>query len=185
MVNERWRRFGPPVADMVAPMPYVQLQQMLDPGLPPGLYNYWTSNFLRSLSDEIIDIVTGSFAKAPTPLCVVLFEQLGGAVRRVPENESAFTLRQGDYNLAIVGRWADSADAERTIAWAKDLNRQLAPHSLDSTCINYLPEDEGERVAGIYGAARYQRLQDLKRKYDPENVFCMNANIAPAAVTVG
>jgi FAD/FMN-containing dehydrogenase len=175
-----FRSFGPPVADMVAPTQYVQLQQLFDAGLPSGLYNYWTSNFLKSLTDDVIDIVVGGFAQAPTPLCVLLLEPLGGAVRRVSERESAFTLREGDYNLAIVGRWADPADAERTIAWAKQLNRQLAPHSLESTYINYLPEDEGSRVASIYGAARYKRLQDLKGKYDPQNLFRMNANIAPS-----
>ena len=175
-----FRAFGPPVADMVAPTPYVQLQQLLDAGLPPGLNNYWTSNFIGTLTDEAIDIAVDGFAQAPTPLCVLVLEQLGGAVRRVPESESAFTLRQGDYNLAIVGRWTDPADAERTIAWAKGLNKRLAPYSLDSTYVNYLPEDEGGRVASIYGGARYQQLQDLKKKYDPNNLFCLNVNIAPA-----
>jgi len=175
-----FRSFGPPVADMVAPTPYVQLQQLFDAGLPSGLYNYWTSNFLKGLTDDIIDIVVEAFAQAPTPLCVVLLEPLGGAVSRVSEDESAFTLREGDYNLAIVGRWADPADAGRTIAWARQLNQQLAPHSLESTYINYLPEDEGSRVAAIYGDARYKRLQDLKRKYDPQNLFRTNVNIAPS-----
>jgi FAD/FMN-containing dehydrogenase len=174
-----FRAFGPPVADMVAPTPYVQHQQLLDAGLPAGLHNYWTSNFIGTLTDEAIDIAVEGFAQAPTPLCVLVLEQLGGAVRRVPESESAFTLRDGDYNLAIVGRWADPADAEKTIAWAKALNKRLAPYSLDSTYVNYLPEDEGGRVATIYGGARYRRLQDLKTKYDPQNVFCMNANIVP------
>ena len=176
-----FRAFGPPVADMVAPTPYVQHQQLLDAGLPSGLHNYWTSNFMRTPTDEVIDIIVESFAQAPTPLCVLVFELLGGAVRRVPESESAFTLRDGDYNLAIVGRWTDPADAQRTIAWAKGLNRRLAPHSLDSTYVNYLQEDDGERVASIYGGTRYKRLQDLKKKYDPQNVFCLNVNIAPAA----
>ena len=175
-----FRSFGPPVADMVAPTHYVQLQQLFDAGLPSGLYNYWTSNFLKTLTDDVIDIVIAGFAQAPTSLCVLLLEPLGAAVRRVSERESAFTLRDGDYNLAIVGRWVDPADAERTIAWAKQLNRQLAPHSLESTYVNYLPEDEGDRVAAIYGAARYNRLQDLKRKYDPQNLFRMNANITPS-----
>ena len=175
-----FRAFGPPIADMVVPTPYVQLQQMLDAGLPAGLYNYWTSNFLNRLTDEIIDIVVSAFAQAPTPLCVLVLEPLGGALRRVPESETAFTLRDGDCNLVIIGRWADPADADRTIAWAKQLNRQLAPHSLESTYVNYLPEDEGGRVAAIYGAARYKRLQDLKRKYDPQNLFRLNVNIAPS-----
>jgi FAD/FMN-containing dehydrogenase len=174
-----FRSFGPPEVDGVGPTQYVQLQQLFDAGLPSGLYNYWTSNFLKTLTDDVIDIVVAGFAQAPTPLCVLLLEPLGGAVRRVPENESAFTLREGDYNLAIVGRWADPADADKTIAWAKELNRQLAPHSLESTYVNYLPADEGDRVAAIYGRARYSRLQELKRKYDPRNLFRMNANIKP------
>jgi hypothetical protein len=159
----------------------VQLQQLFDAGLPSGLYNYWTSNLLRSLTDEVIDIVVDGFAQAPTPLCVLLLEPLGGAVRRVPESETAFTLRDGDYNLAIVGRWTDPADAERTTTWARQLNRQLAPHSLESAYVNYLPEEDGVRGPAIYGAARYQRLQDLKRKYDPQNLFRMNVNIAPSS----
>ena len=174
------RAFGPPVADMVAPTPYVQLQQLFDAGLPAGLYNYWTSNFLKTLSDEVIDIVVAGFAQAPTPLCVLLLETLGGAVRRMSDRESAFTLREGDYNLAIVGRWADPADADRTIAWAKRLNRELAPHSLESSYVNYLTEDDEGRAVKIYGASRYKRLQDLKRTFDPQNVFCMNVNISPA-----
>jgi FAD/FMN-containing dehydrogenase len=175
-----FRSFGPPVADTVASTPYVQLQQLFDAALPTGLYNYWTSSFLKSLTDDIIDIVVAAFEQAPTPLCMLLLEPLGGAVRRMSERESACTLREGDYNLAIVGRWADPADAERTIAWAKQLNRQLLPHSLDSAYVNYLPEGEEDRVAAIYGAARYKRLQDLKRKYDSKNLFRMNANIAPS-----
>ena len=175
-----FRQFGPPVADMVAPSSYVAHQQLLDPGLPSGLYNYWTTNFLRNLSDEVIDIVVDSFSRAPTPLCILVLEQLGGAVRRVPESETAVTLREGEYNLAIIGRWADPTDADATIAWVKQVNRALAPHSLDAAYVNYLAEDESERIPLIYGAARYKRLQELKRKYDPENVFRMNANIAPA-----
>jgi FAD/FMN-containing dehydrogenase len=175
-----FRTFGPPIADMVAPTPYVQLQQLFDDGMASGLYNYWTSNLLKSLSDDVIDIVVDAFAHAPTPLCVLLLEPLGGAVPRVPADETAFTLREGDYNLAIIGRWTDPADAERTTAWARQLNRQLAPHSLEAAYINYLPEEDAGRVATIYGASRYQRLQGLKRKYDPQNLFRMNANILPA-----
>ena len=132
---------------------------------------------LRDAPDEVIALTALLCGPDGQPMAV---EPLGGAVRRVPERDTAFTMRDGDYNLAIVGRWADPADGERTIAWARQLNRELAPHSLESGYVNYLPEDEGGRVAAIYGAGRYKRLQDLKRKYDPLNVFRMNANIAPA-----
>ncbi len=174
------RSFGPPVADMVAPMPYTQLQQMLDPGMPAGLNNYWASNFLKTLTDEAIDILVAGFAEAPTPLCLLLLEPLGGAVRRVSQNDSAFTLRDGDYNLAIVGRWADPADGEKTIAWTKRINRQLAPYSAESIYVNYATEEDGARGAAIYGA-HYKRLVDLKRRYDAHNMFRLNVNVKPAA----
>jgi FAD/FMN-containing dehydrogenase len=176
-----FRTFGPPLADMVAPTPYVQLQQLFDPGMPPGLHIYWTASFLKTLTDEVIDIVVDAFAQMPTPLCVLLLETLGGAVRRVPADETAFTLRDGDHNLAIVGRWTDPADRDKTIAWAKQVRQRLEPHSSESGYVNYLPEDENARIETIYGPARYKRLVDLKRKYDPENIFRMNANINPAS----
>src|SRR4029453_4722995 len=172
------RNFGPPVADMVAPTPYPQLQQMLDAGLPSGLGNYWASSFLQKLTDEIIDIMVAGFAEAPTPLCLLLLEPLGGAVRRVGASESAFTLRDGDYNLAILGRWADPADRERTIAWTKKISRQLAPHAAESIYVNYASEEDGERGATIYGP-HYTKLVDLKRKYDAHNMFRLNVNVKP------
>jgi FAD/FMN-containing dehydrogenase len=174
-----FRTFGPPLADMVAPMPYVKIQQMFDEGMPAGLHIYWTSAFLKSVSDEVIDIIADAFERMPTRLCVLLLEQIGGAVRRVAADETPVTLRDGEFNLAIIGRWMDPADRDKTIAWAKQLARQLAPHSLDSVYVNYLPDDESGRVATAYGSARYRKLVDLKRKYDPENVFRMNANIDP------
>jgi FAD/FMN-containing dehydrogenase len=158
----------------------VQLQQIFDAGLPPGVFNYWTANFLQQLSDDVIDVLVDAFAQRPTPLCVLVLETLGGAVGRVPEHETAFTLRGGDYNLAIVGRWTDPADAARTTAWTRQLHERLLPHSLEAGYVNYLPEDDANRVAAVYGAERYRRLRELKRVYDPDNVFRMNLNIAPA-----
>ncbi len=174
-----FRTFGPPLADMVAPTPYVKMQQMFDEGMPAGLHIYWTSSFLKSVSDEVIDIVVEAFEQMPTPLCVLILEQLGGAVRRVPVDETAFTLRDGEYNLAIIGRWTDPRDREKTVAWAKTLAKRLEPHSSESVYVNYLPEDEGDRVKSLYGEARYRRLVELKKKYDRDNVFRMNANIDP------
>ncbi len=174
-----FRAFGPPLADMVGPTPYVKMQQMFDEGMPAGMHIYWTSSFLKSVSDEVIDIVVEAFGQMPTPLCVLLLEQLGGAVRRVPADETAFTLRDGEYNLAIVGRWMNPADREKTVAWAKQLAKRLAPHANESVYVNYLAEDEGDRVKSLYGDSRYKRLVELKKKYDPENIFRMNANINP------
>jgi FAD/FMN-containing dehydrogenase len=155
------------------------VQQMFDEGMPAGMHIYWTSSYLTTLSDEVIDIVVDAFENLPTPQCVLLLEQLGGAVRRVSADETAFTMREGDYNLAIVGRWMNPADRDKTIAWTKQLTTDLAPHAGESVYVNYLPEDESGRVETLYGAARYKKLVDLKRKYDPKNVFHMNANIKP------
>jgi FAD/FMN-containing dehydrogenase len=176
---EPFRKFGPPLADMVGPMPYVRVQQMFDEGMPPGMHIYWTSSYMKSVTDEVIDIVVDAFGRMPTPLCILLLELLGGAVRRVPADETASTLRDCDYNLAIIARWTDPADREKCVAWAKDLSKQLKPYASESGYVNYLAEDESGRVKTLYGDARYKRLVELKRKYDPQNVFRMNANIDP------
>lgn len=179
------KRFGPPTADMAGPMAYCDLQKVLDPGFPNGLSNYWTANFVRELSDEVIDILADGFAQSPTPLCAVVLEEFGGTVKRMGTEDTATPLRDGDYNVAIVARWSDPADAERCTGWARGLYRALSPHFASTAYINYLPEEHEGNLAAIYGARRYQRLSELKRKYDPDNFFRMNQNIKPAGSAAG
>ena len=172
------REFGPPLADMVQPMPYVALQRMLDDGLPHGMQVYWRSDFLRGLEDEFIDIIIEHMAQSASPLNIVLIEQLGGAVARVADDATAFGHRDAAYNLAIIGRWGDPSEAEQHVAWARGLHAAIKPYAR-GVYVNYLGDEGEERVKAAYGAEMYDRLVALKNRYDPRNLFRLNQNIKP------
>lgn len=163
-------------------MPYVALQQMLDEGFQPGPHVYWRSHFLTGLPDEAIEILVAGANAAPSPLSAVLVEHAGGAVARIGQEETAFDHREAEYNLAIIARWLDPADAQANIAWARGLWETMQPYAR-GVYVNYLGVgDSAERVREAYGPAKYARLAALKREYDPENVFRRNQNIPPAPV---
>jgi FAD/FMN-containing dehydrogenase len=173
------RAFGPPVADMVAPMPYVAMQSMLDEGFPAGLQVYWRSDFLRQLDDDVIDVLVEQYAGITSPLSALLLEQFGGAVRRVSIDDTAFVHREADFNLAIIARWGDPQEAERHIAWARGVHSAITPFTR-GTYVNYLGEEGEDRVRAAYGPRHYDRLAALKATYDPTNLFRFNQNIKPA-----
>ncbi|HKG91012.1 MAG TPA: FAD-binding oxidoreductase [Gemmatimonadaceae bacterium] len=176
------REFGPPLADQVAPMPYTALQTMLDAGFPSGLQVYWRGAFLSELSDGLIDAAVARSAASPSPLSAIVFEQLGGAVARVGREETAFDHRAAAFNLAVIGRWSDPADAERNIAWTRGTTDVFRPFTSGGAYVNYLGLGEGaDRVRAAYGPEKFARLVTLKRQYDPTNVFRFNQNIPPDA----
>jgi len=175
------RAFGPPLADQVGPMSYTAIQQMLDAGFPAGLPVYWRSHFLRDLGDDAIATLTAGYARVTSPLSIVLVEHLGGAVARVARDATAFAHRDAEYNVAIISRWPDPALADASIAWARQLYDELTPHAR-GVYVNYLGVGEGaDRVRAAYGAEKYARLAEIKRTYDPTNVFRYNQNIQPSA----
>ena len=174
------RQFGPPAADQIAPMPYVQLQGLLEAGFPPGLQNYWKSNFLRDLSDDAIAVAIEAFQHVPSPSSAIAFEQLGGAMSRVGENDSAFGHRSAPFNFLVVSSWPDPADNSKHIDWTRSLAEAMQPFSAGGVYVNYLGHetDEGrDRIRAAYGVAKYERLLALKKKYDPGNLFRINQNI--------
>jgi FAD/FMN-containing dehydrogenase len=174
------RSFGPPLADQVGPMPYVALQSMLDDGFPSGMQVYWRSEFLTRVDDRLIDILVDQYEKVTSPLSALLLEQLGGAVARVGLESTAFDAREADYNLVIVSRWTDPADAQRHIDWSRSVSEAVRPYASGRVYVNYLGVGESEdRVKAAYGPTKYARLVELKRKYDPTNFFRFNQNIAP------
>ena len=178
------REFGPPLADMVGPMPYVQVQRMMDGAFPAGRQNYWKSNFLKGLDPEAIQVIVDHVAKAPSPYSAVAIEQFSGAVNRVGMNDTAFNHRNARYNLLIVGIWLDPAAKAPNVKWVRDLWGAMRPYSSDGVYVNYLGQeaDEGaERVKSAYGPEKYARLVALKEKYDPTNLFRLNQNIKPSA----
>jgi hypothetical protein len=174
------RSFGSPVADQFAPIPYLTLQSLFDPMLPPGRLNYWKSNFLRGLSDEAIDTFADFAAGRPSPHTIVFFEHLHGAVSRVKPTETAFAHRAFPYNFSVSSIWIDPADTERNIAWTRKFWDAMKPFMAPGVYSNYLEAEGDPQARAAYGP-NYDRLLKLKNKYDPTNFFRLNANIPPTA----
>ena len=167
-----------PVADQVGEMPYPALQTMLDDGFPSGLHVYWRSDFLESLPDDAIDMLCDRFASITSPLSALLIEQFGGAVARVPADETAFAQRDALFNMAVIARWTDPATAATHTDWAKQTSDAAKRFTSGGVYVNYLGAEGAERVRAAYGA-KYDQLVALKKKYDPTNLFRTNQNIQP------
>ncbi len=174
------RSFGPPAADQVGSMGYVEIQSMFDPAFPPGRLNYWKSNFLRELDDQAIDTIIRYFAAVPSPHSAVAIEPLGGAMSRVPVGQTAFPHRKAGYSLVIVSMWTDPAASAANVRWTRELWSAVQPFASEAVYVNYLDTDDADRVQNAYEPETYRRLRLLKRQYDPENVFRGNQNIGPA-----
>jgi FAD/FMN-containing dehydrogenase len=173
--------FGTPVLDALGPMPYSQLNSMLDAGYPKGAFNYWKSSFLARLSDDAINTMVESFAQCPSPMCQLIIEHFHGAATRVGVVDTAFPLRDDGYNLLVLAQWAEPALSERCIAWARKTYADMTPFFASARYVNYLDDDDvGDPVAAAYGP-NYRRLQQLKAKYDPNNFFHMTQNIRPSS----
>jgi FAD/FMN-containing dehydrogenase len=173
------KEFGSPIVDTIGPMPYCELNAMLDAGFPKGALNYWKSSFLADLSDEAIEGMIACFARCPTPMGQMLLEHFHGAATRVGVSDTAFPHRAEGYNLVLLSEWMDHAASDQCIAWARDTYAAMGPFVSSGRYVNYLGDDEeGDPVAAAYGS-NYQRLRELKTKYDPENFFHMNQNIPP------
>jgi FAD/FMN-containing dehydrogenase len=175
------KRFGAPALDGVGPMPYTQLNAMLDAAYPRGALNYWKSSFLASLGDDAIRTMIECFAACPTPMGQLLIEHFHGAVTRVEVTETAFPHRSPGYNMLVLSEWTDPAHSAACTAWARDSFAALQPYMGAGRYVNYFDADErAGAVAAAYGP-NYQRLQQIKAKYDPENLFRLNQNILPTA----
>ncbi len=173
--------FGPPAADLLRPMMYTELQQMMDASYPPGLCHYWKSSFLRGLSDEGMDILIDHFLRAPTPQSHIIIEQLGGAASRVPGDATAFAHRTNPLDLLLLGVSTRPEEHEACRQWAQDLWSAMSPSFGEGVYLNYLSEEAGEGSARVEAAydRNYPRLVALKRRYDPTNFFRLNQNIRP------
>ena len=177
------REYGPPLADMFQPMPYNAAQRMADFLWPPGLHGYWKSSYLTGISDAAIDVVVEFFARVPSSRTVVVLEQYGNSAwTRVPETATAFGHRNWPYNFVVTSAWSDPKESERNIAWTRELFDALRPFAAQGAYVNYMGGDEGaDGLKAAYGA-KLVRLAALKAKFDPNNLFRMNQNIAPASV---
>jgi FAD/FMN-containing dehydrogenase len=171
--------FGSPVMTQVGPMPYPQMNTLLDAGYPTGSLNYWLSSFTRGLPDALIDVVLERFASVPSTMTAILFEHFHGAVTRVAPTDTAVPHREPGWNLLIPSVWTDPAATDANIRWTRKTHTALSPHLAARRWLNYLGDDQAnDAVQAAYGP-NYDRLREIKRRYDPANVFHHNHNIAP------
>jgi FAD/FMN-containing dehydrogenase len=176
-----FRALGTPIADVVGPHPFVGWQAAFDPLLAPGMRNYWKSHDYTSLSDETIAVVVDYVGRLPSPHCEVFIAHLGGAINRVAPEATAYPHRDVQFVLNVHTRWDDQAQDAACVGWARELFGKAAAGATGGVYVNFMPEDEGDRVKeGAYGR-NYARLAALKAKYDPGNLFRLNQNIVPAS----
>ena len=172
------KAFGPPVLDMIGPMPYATLNGMIDPAFPKGALNYWKAQFLTNLDDDAIRTLIEAFQACPSPMSHIIVEHFHGAASRVPVDATACTLRVAGFNVIIASQWIDPAETERGIKWARDTFAALTPYLAPTRYLNYLEDDAFDAAAVAYGP-NLPRLRAIKAKYDPDNFFRHNVNIVP------
>ena len=172
------KAFGPPVMDLMGPIPYTALNGMLDPAFPRGALSYWKAQFLTDLSDEAIRTLIAGFEACPSPMSYIVIEHFHGAASRVPVNDTACTLRLSGFNVVIASQWMTAGQTDRGVAWARDTYTWLVPYLAHTRYVNYLEDDAIDPAAVAYGP-NLPRLRALKTKYDPTNFFRHNVNILP------
>lgn len=174
------RDFGAPIFDGIQVKPFTAHNSALDAGQPSGMYYYWKSEYVTELADDAIETLVAFAAKMTSPHARLAAFQLGGAIKRYDEQAMALSHRNAEYVIAINTGWADPADSEKQMQWTRDLWTAMRPFSSGGVYVNFLSADDGEdRVRAAYGPTKFERLAQLKRKYDPQNLFQMNKNIKP------
>jgi FAD/FMN-containing dehydrogenase len=176
-----FKAIGKPIADVVGPAPFVAWQTAFDPLLTPGERNYWKSHDFVELADGLIDVLLNAVRRLPSPQCEIFIGNLGGAINRVPVEATAYPHRNIQFVMNVHTRWSSPSEDAPCIAWARALYDAAAPFATGGVYVNFMPDDEAQRVrVGAYGP-NYDRLAKIKAKYDPTNLFRMNQNVAPAA----
>lgn len=176
------REFGPPLADHVQPMPYTAAQQLLAALAPAGRQYYIKSHFIQDISAAAINTMVEHFEQVTSPFSSMIFQQLGNAASRVPSDATAFGHRGGGYEWATITSWLDPGESARHIQWTREFSQAMLPFTTGFYLNQVGTEaDEGAEVIQQAFGANYQRLVDLKRQYDPDNLFRHNQNIAPTA----
>ena len=178
---EPLRDFAAPVGEHLSVQSYTDWQQTFDPLLTPGARNYWKTHNLTELPDALIDIVVEAVGRLPSPDCEIFVGSLGGVAARVAPDAMAYGNRDANFVMNVHGRWVSADDDSACIAWTREVYRSTAAFAGGGAYINFLTEEEGDRVAAAYGS-NYQRLTQIKAKFDPANLFCVNQNIPPAKI---
>jgi FAD/FMN-containing dehydrogenase len=172
------RALGKPIADVISPHPFTAWQAAFDPLLTAGARNYWKSHDFDELSDGAIEKILGAVRALPSPECEVFIAQVGGAMARIGPEAMAWSNRKSHFIMNAHSRWREKDQDSACVAWARRLSEAVAPFASGSVYVNFMPEDESNRIESAYGA-NYRRLAEIKRRYDPDNQFRFNQNIRP------
>jgi FAD/FMN-containing dehydrogenase len=173
----RLRAVAEPALDLVGPLPYLALQSMIDETAPHGLHHYNAAEMLGDLGDAAIDAVVGAFEHVTSPRSHLILSQMGGAVGRVAVPATAFAHREAAYTLWILNMWEPSDESPRHRRWTRATADAVRPFAMGGAYVNALGDEPQDRVRLSYGP-NWDRLVELKRRYDPENVFRRNANVS-------
>jgi len=165
-------------AEHVGPVPFPALNTAFDGLFPKGLRQYWKGNYVKEFTDEAIAAHVQHGPNAPTASSTMHLYPIDGACHRVSPDATAFGHRDANWSMVIVAGWEDPADDDSNIQWVRDYSDAIAPHSQEGGYVNFMSSDDSNRIKANYGA-NYKRLAEIKRRYDPENVFHVNQNIAP------
>lgn len=174
------RAFGDVIGAHIGAQRYLEWQQAFDPLLAPGARNYWKSHNFTTLSDGALNAVIDYVGRLPTSQCEIFIGHVAGAANRVAPDAMAYGHRDAKFVLNVHARWDEPAQDASCIRWARDFFNASAPYASAGAYVNFMTEDEGGRVAAAYGA-NYGRLVEIKKRYDPENIFHLNQNIKPAS----
>ena len=173
------RQFGQVLGEQVGPMPYQAWQQAFDPLLTPGARNYWKSHNFNRLDDDAVDAIIDYAGRLPSTQSEIFLGLIGGQANRLPPDATAYPHRDVLYAMNVHTRWSDPVDDDECIAWAREFFKVSAAYASGSVYVNFLTQDEGERIEAAYGQ-NYPRLMQAKKRYDPQNLFRQNQNIPPA-----
>jgi FAD/FMN-containing dehydrogenase len=174
------RDLGDPVADLIGPMPYTQMQSLIDALWPKGTQAYMKAGYLRKLDDHAIDTLASYHQNATSPSSEIHIQHFGGAIARVGDDETAVGERRAPFVLNAIASTHDPAGGLEThVDWAQRLYAEIEPSLTGSAYINFLSAEGSERVRAAYGPDKFDRLRALKDRYDPTNLFHLNQNIPP------
>jgi FAD/FMN-containing dehydrogenase len=165
--------------EMLGPMPYSAVQSLIAPGNPPGRHHYWKAGLLGELEDDAIETFVARASDVVSPFTACLMLPLGGAFARVPESDTPLAYRGAKWDYHLLGQWADPAEAERNIEWTRAFDSAMAAYAEPGVYVNFVGDPTAGALEAGFGPDNYARLVEIKRAYDPENVFHNNANISP------
>ncbi len=172
------RAFGTAHGEHLGAQPYVAWQKAFDPLLTPGARNYWKSHNFTELADGALDSIIEFAGKLPSPQCEIFIGLIAGAPNRIAPEAMAYGHRDAKFVLNVHGRWDEAKDDQKCVGWAREFFKASAPYASAGAYVNFMTAEEGDRVAAAYGA-NYDRLVQIKKSYDPDNIFHLNQNVKP------